>query len=71
MKAVDEIPPTERNITGLTLGLTGRAYQRIVTELDSFRRKIIAIATEEDGMDQVYRLNLQLFPLTRNKREAV
>ena len=71
VKAVDEIPPTERNITGLTLGLTGRAYQRIVTELDSFRRKIIAIATEEDGMDQVYRLNLQLFPLTRNKREAV
>ena len=71
MKAVDEIPPTERNITGVTLGLTGRAYQRIVTELDSFRRKIIAIATEDDGMDQVYRLNLQLFPLTRNKREVV
>lgn len=71
MKAVDEIPPTERNITGLTLGLTNRAYQRIITELDSFRRKIIAIATEEDGMDQVYRLNLQLFPLTRNKREVV
>lgn len=71
VKAVDEIPPTERNITGLTLGLTGRAYQRIVTELDSFRRKIIAIATEDDGMDQVYRLNLQLFPLTRNKREVV
>ncbi|MBO7412962.1 MAG: TIGR02147 family protein [Fibrobacter sp.] len=71
VNAVDEIPPTERNMSGLTLGLTGRAYQRIVTELDSFRRKIIAIATEEEGMDQVYRLNLQLFPLTRNKREVV
>lgn len=69
--AVDDIPPTERNISGLTLGLTSRAYQRVVSELESFRQKIIAIATEEDGMDQVYRLNLQLFPLTRNKREAV
>lgn len=68
MKAMDELPVSERNITGLTLGLTHNAYQRLVAELDAFRRKAVAIATEDAGMDQVYRINLQLFPLTRDKK---
>ncbi len=67
MKAMDELPVSERNITGLTLGLSHRAYHRLVTELAAFRRRAVAIAAEDDGADQVYRINLQMFPLTRNK----
>jgi hypothetical protein len=37
--------------------------------LDEFRRKIIAVAAEEKNVEQVYRLNLQLFPLTKNVKE--
>jgi len=65
MIALDELPLSERNMSGLTLGLTKKAYDRIVQELAEFRKKIVSIATEEDGMDNVYRLNLHLFPLTR------
>ena len=53
-----------RNITGLTIGITRKNYERIVAELAECRRRIVAIATETDETDEVYRLNMQLFPLT-------
>lgn len=65
MKALDELPLSERSMSGLTLGLTKKAYERINQEIAEFRKKIVAIATEEDGMENVYRLNLHLFPLTQ------
>ena len=45
------------------------SYSKIENLLDEFRRKIIAIAAEEKNVEQVYRLNLQLFPLTKNVKE--
>ena len=54
----------DRNITGLTIGITRENYERIVAELAECRRRIVAIATETDQTDEVYRLNMQLFPLT-------
>lgn len=53
-----------RNITGLTIGITRENYERIVAELAECRRRIVAIATETAQTDEVYRLNMQLFPLT-------
>ncbi len=63
VKALD-LPLSERDISGLTLGLTRRAYERIRKELADCRRRIVAIAAEDDETEQVYRLNLQLFPMT-------
>lgn len=53
-----------RDISGLTLGITRENYSRIVDELAECRRRIVAIATETEQTDEVYRLNLQFFPLT-------
>lgn len=53
-----------RNITGLTIGITRENYDRIVAELAECRHRIVAIATETAQTDDVYRLNMQLFPLT-------
>jgi uncharacterized protein (TIGR02147 family) len=63
VKALD-LPLSERDMSGLTLGLTRRAYERIKKELADCRRRIVAIAAEDDETEQVYRLNLQLFPMT-------
>ena len=63
------LPKEERNFTGVTMGVSKNSYERIVKELDECRRKIIAIAAEDENIDQVYRLNLQLFPLTKNAKE--
>ncbi|WP_298772447.1 TIGR02147 family protein [uncultured Fibrobacter sp.] len=58
------LPLSERDMSGITMGLTHRAYERIKKELADCRRRIIAIATEDEETEQVYRLNLQLFPLS-------
>ncbi len=63
VKALD-LPLSERDMSGLTLGLTRRAYERIKKELADCRRRIVAIAAEDDETEQVYRLNLQLFPMS-------
>jgi uncharacterized iron-regulated protein len=47
------------------MGLSRDSYERIVNVLDECRSKIIAIAAEEKNVDQVYRMNFQLFPLTK------
>ena len=64
-----DLPKEERNFSGVTMGISKDTYERIVKELDECRRKVIAIASEDKNIDQVYRLNLQLFPLTRNVKE--
>ena len=58
------LPLSERDMSGLTLGLTRHAYEKIRKEIAEFRRRVVSIATEEDKTEQVYRLNLQLFPMS-------
>jgi len=59
-----DLPLSERVMSGLTLGLTHRAYERIKKELEDCCRRVVAIATEEDETERVYRLNMQLFPMS-------
>ncbi len=46
------------------MGITRQAYERIRKEIADFRRRVVAIASEDDETEQVYRLNLQFFPLS-------
>ena len=54
----------ERNFSGVVMGIDEAAYARIVEVIDACRKKVIDIARECQNINQVYRLNLQLFPLT-------
>ena len=63
-EAIDRYAPSERNFTGLTMGVSAEDYGQIVQELDACRKKITQIALNSRGTERVYRLNLQLFPLT-------
>ncbi len=65
LNTLDKVPVAERNFSTITLGITEKTYQKILKELAYFRRKIIALATNEDETERVYELNLQLFPLTK------
>ncbi|SHG84076.1 TIGR02147 family protein [Fibrobacter sp. UWCM] len=67
LDAIEGVPQNERHFSGVTLGITRNAYDKIVAELDACRRKIIEIATAEDETDEVYRLNLQFFPMTNKQ----
>ena len=65
LDAIEGVSQDERHFSGLTLGVTRRAYDEIVQEIAAFRKKIIAIATRDDETDEVYRLNVQFFPMTK------
>ena len=63
--SLDRFASNERNITGVTMGVDRETYERIVHVLDECRKKITALAEECNNIKQVYRLNLQLFPLSK------
>ena len=72
LDAIEGVPLDERHFSGLTLGVTREAYQEIVQKIAEFRKEIIAIATRESATDEVYRLNVQFFPMTNkslNKKD--
>lgn len=64
LDAIESIPQDERHFSGLTLGITREAYEEIVQEIAEFRKRIIAIATKDSATEEVYRLNVQFFPMT-------
>ncbi len=65
-----ELPKEVRNFSGVTMGLSRDSFGKNEKVLDECRQKIIEIAAEEKNIEQVYRLNLQLFPLTKNVKEG-
>ena len=67
LDAIEGVPQNERHFSGVTLGITRSAYDEIVAVIDDCRRKIIEIATRDDSTDEVYRLNMQFFPMTNKK----
>ena len=65
LDAIESVPQDERHFSGLTLGITREAYEEIVQRIAEFRKDIIAIATRKPATDEVYRLNVQFFPMTK------
>jgi len=64
LDAIEGVPQDKRHFSGITLGITHDAYEEIVEEIAECRKRIIAIATKNAATDEVYRLNMQLFPMT-------
>ena len=46
------------------MGLSAEDYEQVLQELELCRKKITQIALKSRAVERVYRLNLQLFPLT-------
>ena len=64
LDAIEGVAQDKRHFSGITLGITHEAYEEIVQEIAECRKRIIAIATKNAATDEVYRLNMQLFPMT-------
>ena len=64
LDAIEGVAQDKRHFSGITLGITHDAYEEIVQEIAECRKRIIAIATKNAATDEVYRLNMQFFPMT-------
>ena len=70
LQAFDDLPISERFFSGLTMGVTEKSYNKVIEELKECRRKIFTAVSAEDEAEKVCRLNIQLFPLTKNIKKS-
>jgi len=63
--AVDAVPPTDRDISSLTLCLGPHGLRRLKERIQRFRRELLELSTREQGLEQVVQVNFQLFPLSK------
>jgi uncharacterized protein (TIGR02147 family) len=70
LQALLTFPKERRNISGVTLGISRKTYDRICEEIREFRTKLLKIAEEDKSADSVYQLNFQFFPVSNTKAEG-
>jgi uncharacterized protein (TIGR02147 family) len=69
--AMEEVEKEERDISGITMGLSKAGFEAIKAELANFRRRVKEIAVQSESEEEsVYRINLQLFPLSKTIRKT-
>lgn len=61
--SIENCPSEERDITALTLSINREALADIKARMTSLRRELLELAGNDENSDQVYQINLQVFPL--------
>lgn len=65
-RAVDAIPRDERRLSTLTFSVSKNGYRKISERIDEFRRELLGmVESDADELENVYHLNLHLFPVTK------
>lgn len=62
--ANETIPASQRNISGITMGISRACYDVLLAEMAAFKERIKAIVNQDTSSTHVYQLNMQLFPLS-------
>lgn len=70
-KSIREIKIEERDITGCTFSISKSDLPQIKKEIANFRMRIMNQFEKLGNGDEVYQLNVQLFPLTKNIKGAL
>lgn len=71
VEALDRFPPTQRDISSLTIGISEQEYSLVKAEIRYFKDRVRAILAGSDAPERVYNLNIQLFPLSGELGRAV
>jgi uncharacterized protein (TIGR02147 family) len=62
--AIDSVPAEQRDISGVSIGISQEGFDKAKEELARCRQRLLEIAVEDARSDRVYRANLHLFPLS-------
>lgn len=65
-KALEATPVNQRDMSNLTLGISGKTFLLITGKLRQFRKELMEQAERDEEADRVYQLNLHLYPLSRS-----
>ncbi len=69
-EALDRFGTNERELSTVTMSIDSDAYLKIIERLALCRAEVMEIARSVSTPSRVMQLNLQLFPLSRQKAEA-
>lgn len=58
------LPQTERNVSGITMGLSKACYEVLLQEIAAFKERVKTIVYHDEKSERVYQLGIQLFPLS-------
>jgi uncharacterized protein (TIGR02147 family) len=64
-RGLKEIPKEQRNIFGLTLGISKKAFEKINCIMLECQNTILQLAEQDTDSDSVYQLNVQFFPVSK------
>jgi uncharacterized protein (TIGR02147 family) len=67
-ESLSRFPAADREIAATTLRFARADLDTIKTWLREFRMKLLGLAAQSNGADQVYQLNFQFFPLVKTQR---
>jgi uncharacterized protein (TIGR02147 family) len=65
--AIEELPKTERSISGITIGISPAMYDIINAEIGAFKDRIVTLVSRDEKCDRVYQFNIQLFPMSQKQ----
>jgi uncharacterized protein (TIGR02147 family) len=66
-EAIERFKPEEREMVGMTLGVSRQTFERIRERMWEFRQEVLAMA-DDSSPEQVYQLSIQLFPMTKGNK---
>jgi uncharacterized protein (TIGR02147 family) len=68
--ALDSVPVEERQIYGVTIGISKECYDVLAAEMAAFRDRVVAIVNRDANSNRVYQMHLQLFPLSKQMEKS-
>jgi uncharacterized protein (TIGR02147 family) len=69
-RALDRYSSFERDVSGVTMSLSSLGFEQIKKEIQSFRKRIMEIASRDTNEERAFQLNIQLFPLSKRNKKS-
>lgn len=67
-ESLTSVEQIRRDVSAITICVSETTAQQIKNEIQLFRKRMLSIADNQQDGNQVYQLNMQLFPLTRGEK---
>lgn len=63
--SMDNIPPEERDVSGITMNVSDSCFNLIKKEIQQTRKRILEMVDMDENPDNLYQLNVRLFPIAK------
>ena len=65
--ALDHYSTERRNVSCMTMSVSAQGLERIISKIDLFRKEVVDIVRSDEGESMVCEMNIQFFPLSKEK----